>query len=76
MKKIILLAVTTLIMMGCDTEPYYGTVYHGNKWDLYKVDDSTYIMFPKYERYYHPSITNIKKSKVTATSVQNIEKRK
>ena len=29
MKKILLLALTTLIMVGCDTEPYYGTVYHG-----------------------------------------------
>lgn len=24
------------------------------------MDDSIYIMFPKYEKYYHPYITNVK----------------
>lgn len=61
MKKIILFALTALIMVGCDTGPSHcRSFYFGDKWDLLKVNDSIYIMFPKYEEYHEPCTLKIK----------------
>lgn len=61
MKKLILLALTCLMMVGCDIEPSRcHSIYLGDTWDIYKINDSTYIMIPKYEEYHEPCTLKIK----------------
>jgi hypothetical protein len=59
MKKIILLALTTLMMVGCDTKLKHYSIYRGQKWDILKINDSTYFMVPKYEEYSTPYVLNL-----------------
>ena len=59
MKKIILLALTALMMVGCG-EPQCHSIYLGDKWDILKMNDSIYFMIPKYEIYSTPHVLNIK----------------
>lgn len=58
MKKIILLALATLMMVGCniETRRHYGTVYVGNNWEIFLINDSTYLMIPEYKEYHTPFI--------------------
>lgn len=58
MKKIILLVLTTLMMIGCDTKLEHS-IYCGNKWDILKINDSIYFMIPKYEKYSTPYVLNL-----------------
>jgi len=58
MKKIILLALTALMMVGCNVKhrPQYGIVHNGNNWAIFLINDSTYLMIPKYKEYHTPFI--------------------
>ena len=72
MKKIILLVITSLVMVGCNIEhqPRYQTVYAGDNWDVFSINDSIYLMIPNYKEYHIPYILNIK-DKATIDSVRN-----
>ena len=59
MKKIILLALTTLMMVGCDAKLEHYSIYCGDKWDMLKINDSTYFMIPKYEKFSTPYVLNL-----------------
>ena len=60
MKKIILLTLTAL--MGCNIEQpsHCQSIYFGDKWDVFKMNDSIYLMIPKYEEYSTPYVLNMK----------------
>ncbi len=76
MKKIILLAITALMMMGCDIKPspHYGRVFAGDNWEIFLINDSTYLMIPKYKEYHTPYILNLK-DKATIDSVRSSGKK-
>ena len=59
MKKIILLVLTTLIIVGCRDESKCHSIYCGSKWDILKINDSIYFMIPKYEEYSTPYVLNL-----------------
>lgn len=61
MKKVILLVLVALMMVGCSEESRQRYFIYGNsKWDILKMNDSTYLMIPKYEKYSTPYVLNIK----------------
>ena len=75
MKKIIFITLTALMMMGCNIEPpQHRQIYLGDKWDILKMNDSIYLMIPKYERYYKPYILKMK-TKSTVISARNVSRR-
>jgi len=75
MKKIIILSFTALMMVGCNIEPpQWYSIYNGDKWDILKMNNSTYIMIPKYEEYHEPCTLKIE-TKATAVSARNADRR-
>ena len=73
---LILLALTALMVVGCNIEPpQCYSIYNGDKWDILKMDNSIYIMIPKYEEYHEPCTLKIE-TKVTVASARNAGKRK
>ena len=72
MKKLILLALTALMMVGCNVRP--RTCYVGDSWDVLVINDSTYLIIPKYKEYNMPYVLNVK-DEATADSARNVGKR-
>ena len=60
MKKIILLALTAFMMVGCNIR--HSVVYSGDYWDVLLMNDSIYLMIPKYDDYHTPYILKEKES--------------